>query len=887
MSDVASRLAAALAERYLLEREIGQGGMATVYLARDLKHPRKVAVKVLRPELAATLGSDRFFREIEVAAQLQHPHILPLHDSGEAGGFLYYVMPYIEGESLRGRLSRRGELPIHEAVKILMEVSDALAYAHARGVVHRDIKPDNILLSGRHALVTDFGVAKAVSEATGRQKITTAGVAMGTPAYMAPEQAVADPHLDHRVDIYAIGCLGYELLTNQPPFAGKSSQEVLAAHVTQAPEPVSHRRPAVPAQLENVIMRCLAKRPADRWQSADELLAHLEEQLTPTGGSTPTQTRPVPAVRAGRMRVARIASAVVSTLILLGIVALYVYRWRPALPSLGKRSAVTLEAGLEMTPAVSPDGKMVAYSRLTPAGSGLLVQQLAGGQPVTVATLPPLTPAMPSWSPDGTRLLYLSGRGLEVAPAFGGVSRLLTAQNGLPIGRGRGGLAGAVGWGSWAPDGDRVVYTSQDSLFVRRLSEEAPRVLTSAPEPHSPVWSPDGRWIAYVSGNAQYPLFGNLAPSAIWAVSSSGGQPTRITADQPLHASPAWLPDSRGLLYVSDQDGGRDIYAIRLTRSGSPDGEPVRLTTGLRAHTVSVSADGRRIVYSVYNETANVFAVRLVRGRSVSLREGKPVTTGSQVIEGLSVSPDGHWLAFDSNRNGNQDIWRIPLDGSGSPEQLASGAEDEFQPDYSSDGRYIGFHVTRGGATRDLYVMPAGGGPRQRVQVFTRNNFAPHLSPDGQAMVYNCPVPERAQICASRRTGGTAAESLFAIPRAVNPDWSPNGLWISYRIGEQLFRVRPNGRDAHVIGTLPPGFATFFTRWSSDNQTVYASGIALDGRALVYAVPAAGGPAREVVHSDGPTYQTYRFSFDVHGSTLYLSIAQPESDVWMAEVIGR
>ena len=207
MTDQLDRLKIALADRYRIEREIGRGGMATVYLAEDLKHHRQVAIKVLRPDLAATLGPERFLREIEVAAQLQHPHILPLHDSGEADGFLYYVMPFVEGQSLRDKLAKEGELPIGDAVRILRDVVDALTEAHAHGVVHRDIKPENILLRGRHALVTDFGVAKAVSEATGREKLTTAGVALGTPAYMAPEQAAADPHLDQRVDIYAVGAM--------------------------------------------------------------------------------------------------------------------------------------------------------------------------------------------------------------------------------------------------------------------------------------------------------------------------------------------------------------------------------------------------------------------------------------------------------------------------------------------------------------------------------------------------------------------------------------------------------------------------------------------------------------------------------------------------------
>src|SRR4051812_17115528 len=216
------------------------------------------------------MGPERFLREIEVAARLQHPHILPLHDSGQARGFLYYVMPFVEGHNLRHRITSQGELPIHEAVRVLMEVTDALAYAHSQGLVHRDIKPENILISGRHALVTDFGVAKAVTEATGRQALTTVGVALGTPAYMAPEQASGESNIDQRADIYALGVLGYELISGRPPFTGRTSQEVLAAHVTQAPEALCVRRSACPPELEAVIMKCLAKRPADRWQSAEE-----------------------------------------------------------------------------------------------------------------------------------------------------------------------------------------------------------------------------------------------------------------------------------------------------------------------------------------------------------------------------------------------------------------------------------------------------------------------------------------------------------------------------------------------------------------------------------------------------------------------------------------
>jgi tetratricopeptide (TPR) repeat protein len=288
VTDLRSRLVAALGSTYQLERELGGGGMSRVFLADETSLGRKVVIKVLPPEMAAGVNQDRFRREIQLAAKLQHPHIVPLLAAGSSDDLLWYAMPFIEGESLRVKLAREGELPVVEALRILREVADALAYAHARGVVHRDIKPDNVMISGRHALVTDFGVAKAVTESTGGQSLTSLGVALGTPAYMAPEQASADPHVDHRADLYALGAMAYEMLCGQPPFTGPSPQAVLAAHVTKAVEPMTGIRPAVPAALNAVVMRCLEKRASDRWQTADELIPQLEALLTPSGGTAPT-----------------------------------------------------------------------------------------------------------------------------------------------------------------------------------------------------------------------------------------------------------------------------------------------------------------------------------------------------------------------------------------------------------------------------------------------------------------------------------------------------------------------------------------------------------------------------------------------------------------------
>jgi eukaryotic-like serine/threonine-protein kinase len=286
------RLAEAIADRYTILREVGEGGMATVFLAEDRKHDRKVALKVLKPELAAALGAERFPREIRTVAQFNHPHILSLYDSGEVQGFLFYVMPYVEGESLRDRLDREPQLPINDVVRIMHEVADALAYSHARGVVHRDIKPGNVLLSGRHAVVTDFGVAKAVS-ASGNDKATTIGMAVGTPQYMAPEQAMGEVDVDQRADLYALGLLGYEMLAGRPTFDAPSAQGMIAAQVMEVPVDIQTLRPDTPPLLANAVMRCLAKNRNERWASAEELLARLEESTkAPSGGVTPTRTAP-------------------------------------------------------------------------------------------------------------------------------------------------------------------------------------------------------------------------------------------------------------------------------------------------------------------------------------------------------------------------------------------------------------------------------------------------------------------------------------------------------------------------------------------------------------------------------------------------------------------
>ena len=317
MADLLERLQGALDARYRIDRELGAGGMAVVFLAEDLRHRRQVALKVLRPELAAEIGSGRFLREIETAARLSHPHILPLLDSGAAGELLYYVMPYVDGESVRARLTREKQLPLEDALQIAREVSDALGYAHRHGVVHRDIKPDNILLQSGHAVVADFGIARAITTASATTR-TTLGTALGTPAYMSPEQAAGAVEMDGRSDLYALGCVLYEMLAGEPPFTGPTVDDLLHQHrVAEAPS-VTLIRPGVPGWVAAAIQRALAKTPADRFESAArfaEALAHRE-----SAGSL--EAPPLaPARRARWRRLALLAATV-----LVAVVALLVVR---------------------------------------------------------------------------------------------------------------------------------------------------------------------------------------------------------------------------------------------------------------------------------------------------------------------------------------------------------------------------------------------------------------------------------------------------------------------------------------------------------------------------------------------------------------------------------
>ncbi|MDH5316005.1 MAG: serine/threonine-protein kinase, partial [Gemmatimonadota bacterium] len=428
------RLAAALADRYRIERELGQGGMATVYLAQDLKHDRKVAIKVLRPELSAVIGAERFLLEIKTIAGLQHPHILGLIDSGALDGSGFYVMPFVDGESLRERLRREKQLPIAEATRLAGEVASALDYAHRHGVIHRDIKPENILLHDGRALVADFGIALAMSRAGGT-RMTETGMSLGTPTYMSPEQAMGEREITAKSDVYALGCVLYEMLVGEPPFTGPTAQAIVAKVMSDEPRPPSQLRRTVPAALERVTLTALAKLPADRFAGAGAMgealaSAALDPRGAPGSG---------PALPAGPS-VARRAGVAVLLIALGALGATLMLRpWQGGNATDTEQRQQATYSGRAASPAISPDGRFLAYLErrcpVTRAAGGcmhLMVVEVGGTRPVEVVSGAERL-SRPRWTHDGLSIVFAgspaAGRsGLFLVPRLGGIPRRLADE---------------------------------------------------------------------------------------------------------------------------------------------------------------------------------------------------------------------------------------------------------------------------------------------------------------------------------------------------------------------------------------------------------------------------------------------------------------------------
>jgi serine/threonine-protein kinase len=789
MQNVTEELKTALADRYVIESELGEGGMATVYLAHDTKHNRKVALKVLKPELAAMIGAERFLKEIEVTANLQHPHILPLHDSGTAEGFLYYVMPYVEGETLRAKLDREKQFAIDDAVGLTRAIAGALDYAHRQGVIHRDIKPENVLLVEGQPQVADFGIALAVSQAGGT-RLTETGLSIGTPQYMSPEQAMGDRELDARSDVYSVGAMLYEMLTGDPPYMGSTAQAIVAKVITEHAPPVTAARDTVPANVAASVDKALAKLPADRFGSAAQFAEALSN--ADFAGITSSATAAGPLVMApspGRWKIAALALGA-TTMVLAVFTVMDRFRAEPTAPVV--RSLTTFMEGQEMVEgvgvrlALSPDGQTMVYVGGAEGSGRLMVRRRDQLEAMPLQGTDGA--ANPFFSPDGRHLGYHTaspGWALHTVPVGGGPP-LTMADSGV-----------LGGYGAWSDDG--WIYTDT------------------------------------FSGIGRIPAGGGPLELLV---------PLDTTINETGHSNPEPLPGGRGLLYRSRSGSvGPAGYVIMVLDLET--GERRQLMPGLLArylptgHVAVLRYDG--VVTAV---PFDLGALELV-GDPVSFFGG--IRTRAFGAADLAFSRMGS-VAYvpgtttsASNQTG-QPLWVDRRDGSVEPvdSEWTIQRGNGFGLAVSPDGQFVATAELDG--TSDIWVKRLPNGPFSRLTFEGENNAHPVWAPGGRDLVYVSDRGGRSAVWQQRADGSGSARLLHEAELDIfEAAWSPDGEWLTYttleftQLNADIYAIRP-GIDSTPRPLVVTEFQEFGATISPDGRWMaYISGVT--GNDEVYVRP--------------------------------------------------
>ncbi len=840
----AVRLSTALEGRYTIERELGAGGMATVYLAQDIKHDRRVALKVLRPELASILGADRFLSEIKTTANLQHAHILSLFDSGEADGLVFYVMPYVEGESLRDRLNREKQLPVEDAVRIAREVASALDYAHRRGVVHRDIKPENILLHEGQAQVADFGIALAASRSGGGTRMTETGMSLGTPHYMSPEQAMGEREITAKSDVYALGCVLYEMLTGEPPFTGPTAQAIVARVMTEAPRSLTIQRHTIPGHVDAAVHKALEKLPADRFASAAqfaEALANPAFTASPGTAARAGTTAPAAPATAGRPRFAALAGRVAPWVVAAAALSFGVWaKWSGGTadaPPVVTRYAITLPDSaayfeqISNSIAYARDGSAFAY---TGAGgrAGIFIRYADRVDPVAVAG--ERSGVLPFFSPDGRWLGYREGRRLMKIPLAGGVPVVLCDScEGFAL--------------EWGTD-DTIRYNQAISagsplrqLVAISAQGGPPRVLAT-PESSTaetfrfPTLLPDRRTVLFTIRTRD--------TDRLAALDLRSG---RITRFEQLGSDPQYVES--GHVVLGNRDGSVVAVPFDLARR-RPSGQPVTIISDAIVDPVGtllagVSADGS-IVYAQRGAVSDRHLTMVGRdGRSTDL-PGAP-----RGFAGPRFSPDGRrlavgvgeagggtdvwtldlvqqaWTRLTTNRiserpawtadgrrvvySSNADLWWIASDGSGTPESLLVATGSRYAASVTPERTVVFFEA--GSQNSGIRAMRIDSAPAARVVIADAfQESAPALSPDGRWLAYQSSEPGRAEVYV-RPFPGPGARVPVSLNGGTEPAWSRDGRELYYREADAVMaasvRAQPGfevtARRRLFSGTFLPG----------------------------------------------------------------------------------
>ena len=863
MPELLSRLQAALAGRYQIEGEVGEGGMATVYLAHDLRHGRRVALKVLRPELAVVIGAERFLGEIKLTANLQHPHILPLFDSGETDGFLYYVMPFIEGESLRDRLRREKQLSIDEAVRLTREVASALDYAHRHGVIHRDVKPENILLHDGQALVADFGIALAASRAGSR--MTETGMSLGTPHYMSPEQAMGEREITARSDVYALGCVLYEMLTGEPPFTGPTAQAIVAKVITEKPAALIPRRETVPPHVEEAALKALAKLPADRFATVAEFSA----ALLPGARTVPIRTAARPAAGGGRLWLVALAGAAVTAAVA-GLLWWRAGRGTMTIAGEGERAQHTF-TGRAAMPALSPDGTFLAYvERNCRHGEDLcrytlLVQEIGTNRPVAV--LPDVARIGDvRWTLDGTSLVLAgslagAGSGLFVLPRLGGTPRRVADEGTFDTNLG----------------GDSVVILVPGArpTTVRVVSLETggagdSLVLPGVHQAGGIAWSPSGDRLA---------LAGN---SMLWLVDRRGGavlDSTGINTRRVLR----WTAGGDALLGFMPQRGREDhLLRILARRRFGPASIALARISTLYSGRFDVARRTGRLAVVTGDPIQDLWAFEIDAGRAT----GRQITRGTTWYGGPALSADGASAYYLRGDAVGDNLYRLRL-GDGFEEALT--AENQTGADFTTmtpDGSAVIYGARHESSNRAELT---------RVELASRRLTRKSIGAPGGAWM----LPGGRVIVQSQGTWSTAdsfavvsaarplPDSVRLLGMAVGPDSGRIAALLQRGDSTVLaiidlagFETTPLARLEPITSTPPGSLAwigsdIYVARWQES-----------DSLPSIWRVPAAGGRLALVAVLPAPCHPGYIAVAD-HARKALCTVEELRSDIWTVEGIGR
>ncbi|HEX9691950.1 MAG TPA: protein kinase [Gemmatimonadales bacterium] len=807
MTDTTERLRSALADRYRIERQLGEGGMATVYLAHDLKHDRKVALKVLKPELAAVLGAERFVQEIKTTASLQHPHILPLFDSGEADGFLYYVMPYIEGETLRQKLDRETQLAVTEAVQIATEVADALDYAHRAGVIHRDIKPENILLHDGRPVVADFGIALAVSAAAGG-RMTETGLSLGTPHYMSPEQATAEKDITARSDVYSLGSVLYEMVTGSPPHVGASAQQIIMKIVTEEAAPVTSVRRSVPPHVAAAIRTSLAKLPADRFASAADFRAALADLSYGMGlvtGGGVNASRRTPREHLGWGLAAALALALVWSLAGDG---------EPA-PAPATRFAFSMgtDASASLEIEISHDGRRVVQPR--GLRGRLMMRDLASLEATTIAGT---SGERPRFSPDDRWIAYTWGGDLRKVPVGGGTPTVLTDRCRNADWIDADGLVCVTDdWGlGRVPSGGGVVeeLTAPDTASGE-IGHWTPTALpggravlfTSYRRPMSRIEAYEfgsGRRTILVENAvmARYARSGHLLyvrDNALFAIRfNAKSLRTRGTAVPVLEDVGSRPSDAVAAFAISESG---TLVALRQSQWDVPKrlvwvdrrgGERVAMTSAGNYFGPRLSPDGSKVVLTVTGDGRDLWIYDLRRAALTQL------TRSPMSAFGAVWTPDGRGVAY-TNETPAYDIYRLAIDGSAPPAPVVANTRDKYPTATSPDGAAVAYRERWAGRSRTLVVPLDGSAPPVVVGDTALDTYDATFSPDGRWIAHGEGSWSSGNIFVRRVDGSggrlqiSAGEGLAADPR-----WTKNGREIVFRRGDAVVAVDVDLERGHV-----------------------------------------------------------------------------------------